>query len=183
MKTLPIVAGLLGGLTATGPMTIVMEWLHRRLPTDQKYPLPPREITDDIVRKAGADEAVDGDKRASLTLLNHFAYGAAAGVLYALSPGRRGRLCGAPSGLLFGIAVWVFSYFGLLPVTSVLSPASQHPAKRTVLMFAVHLVWGAILGLFYEVVVHERSQLRGALTANSPAPQKDRAHQPYDQTV
>ena len=46
-----LATGAMAGFLATIPMTIAMELLHRRLPWTQRYPLPPREITDDLTDK------------------------------------------------------------------------------------------------------------------------------------
>ena len=42
---LRLLVGALGGMSATGPMTIAMIWLHRILPTRHRYSMPPREIS------------------------------------------------------------------------------------------------------------------------------------------
>ena len=82
----------------------------------------------------------------ALSLLAHFGYGAASGTLYAAGkqawPGRP-----ATKGVIFGLSVWSASYFSLLPWAGVLTPATEHPARRNGLMIAAHVVWGAGLGL------------------------------------
>ena len=45
--------GALGGVSATGPMTIGMIWLHRLLPPKHRYSLPPREITMNLMESLG----------------------------------------------------------------------------------------------------------------------------------
>lgn len=42
----PLIAGSVAGCVATLPMTLAMEAMHRQLPPEEQYPLPPREITD-----------------------------------------------------------------------------------------------------------------------------------------
>jgi hypothetical protein len=44
-----LVLGGLAGITATTAMTAVMRRLHRKLPGAERYPLPPREITERIL--------------------------------------------------------------------------------------------------------------------------------------
>ena len=62
-------AGALAGLAATVPMTATMLTLHRRLPKNERYHLPPRELTMAIVRRTGHLERYMDDtvrRRASL---------------------------------------------------------------------------------------------------------------------
>ena len=125
-----LVYGSLAGLAATLPMTAAMGRLHRRLPENQRYALPPREIV----------AAAGGPERPGATLLAHFGYGALTGALFALQP-RRSPLVGAG----FGVAVWAASYLGWIPALGLLAPATRHPARRNALMLAAHLAWGSAL--------------------------------------
>lgn len=134
-------AGAVGGLLATVPMTVAMVSLHRTLPRDEQYPLPPREITDDLVARSPFKEPLQDETMTRLTLAAHFTYGAAAGALYGSLLHQRPRpvLLGAS----YGLAVWAASYLGWIPAAKVLKPATQHPWRRNLLMLAVHCVWGA----------------------------------------
>ncbi|HEX8442813.1 MAG TPA: hypothetical protein VF631_04115 [Allosphingosinicella sp.] len=129
--------GGVAGFAATLAMTSVMARMHRRLPPEDQYPLTPREIVD-----SGAEmldlELSDGQAR-DLTIAAHFAYGAGCGALIALAHPRIGKRAGA----LAGASVWLASYLGWIPMAGVLKPATQHPARRNLLMVAAHLVWGA----------------------------------------
>ena len=60
--------GALGGVSATGPMTIGMVWLHRRLLQNTVIPSPPREITMKLMESLGIDKKLGRDARAALTL-------------------------------------------------------------------------------------------------------------------
>ncbi|BES70232.1 hypothetical protein RE428_12500 [Marinobacter nanhaiticus D15-8W] len=134
-------AGALGGLLATVPMTIAMGRLHKRLPREEQYPLPPREITEDVVERMPVNKPRGDTSLTQLTLAAHFAYGAAAGTLWgALAPKNQRPVAG---GMAFGLAVWAASYLGWIPAAKVLRPATQHPARRNLLMLAVHCIWGA----------------------------------------
>lgn len=124
-----IVHGAIAGFCATMAMTIAMRSLERRLAPQNRYPLPPREITQDMLHP-------DDQRAATLTLLAHFGFGAAAGALYGLLPRN-------VSGLLYGPLVWTASYLGWVPSARILKPATCHPLERNILMIAVHLVWGA----------------------------------------
>ena len=166
--------GALGGVSATGPMTIGMVWLHRLLPPKHRYSLPPREITMNLMEALGIHKKLGPDARAALTLINHFGYGAAAAILYSLAAWR----VPAPAlvkGPFFGALVWLVSYLGLLPALGVLDPATKHPQSRNALMFVVHIVWGLFVGVFVDTLLSEKKRLFGAILAVSPLPQRDRA--------
>jgi uncharacterized membrane protein YagU involved in acid resistance len=146
-------AGAIGGLLATVPMTLVMESLYRRLPREARYPLPPREVTENIAGKMGYDQHLDEDRLIESSLLSHFAYGAATGALYPLvlrGPVRHPVVYG--SG--YGMAIWAASYLGWVPAFNVLEPATRQPASRRRLMLCAHVVWGAGTLLIAERLTH-----------------------------
>jgi hypothetical protein len=113
-------------------MTAAMRQLHHRLPHRERYPLPPRLIMEQI----GSDKREQFQR--TKTIAAHFAFGAAAGSLFAAISSRRELALGAGYGLL----VWGASYFGWVPATGLLPPANRHPTRRNLLMAAVHLIWG-----------------------------------------
>jgi hypothetical protein len=43
----------------------------------------------------------------------------------------------------YDLLVWGASYLGWIPAAGLISPATQHPARRNLLMAFVHLLWGA----------------------------------------
>ncbi|QJQ95995.1 MULTISPECIES: hypothetical protein [Halomonadaceae] len=147
-------AGAIGGLLATVPMTLGMSTLFKRLPRDEQYPLPPREITQDIMHKLGAEPTLDDQQLTHLSLLSHFAYGAAAGAAYPLI----GKRVSHPAlyGSAYGVAVWATSYFGWIPAFKILAPPTRHPAQRRRLMIGVHLIWGASTVLIGEQLARQR---------------------------
>jgi len=147
--TSSVLTGAVSGFTATVPMTLVAEALHARLPRRERYPLPPREITEKVTEEAGARPHLDEPGLHALTVLAHFAYGTAAGGLYELVVP---KWLGPPvvRGAAYGLAVWAGSYLGLLPALGILKPATEHPARRNALMLTAHLVWGAALGLLTD---------------------------------
>lgn len=126
-----VVHGAIAGFCATMAMTVAMRALDQQLNLKDQYPLPPREITQDLLHS--------GDRQAApLTLLAHFGFGALAGALYGTLPRK-------VPGVLFGPVVWGASYLGWVPLTGILKPATRHPAGRNLLMIAAHFVWGASL--------------------------------------
>jgi hypothetical protein len=114
-----VTVGALAGLSGTLVMTMVMRRLYQELPTTLRYPLPPREITEKIVR-----DGPEQDLR-MLTLLCHFGYGAAAGALFTLISPRRGCI----AGMTYGVGVWVA------------------PLARNLVMINAHLAWGGFTAL------------------------------------
>ncbi len=117
---------------------------HRRLPTRERYALPPREITERVTQAAGIARYLDKTQRRELSVAAHFAYGTTMGLLYApLS--RKLKAHPLVGGMTFGLLVWTASYFGLLPALGILRPANEHPARRNALMIVAHLVWGAVM--------------------------------------
>jgi uncharacterized membrane protein YagU involved in acid resistance len=123
-------------------MTLVMMALFRRLPPEQRYPLPPRLITEDVAERAGADPVMHDTALTGATLAAHFGYGAATGALFPFIV-RRYPL--ALVGPAYGLAVWAASYLGWIPALRILPPATRHPGERNALMLMAHVVWGAAL--------------------------------------
>lgn len=156
-----LLIGALAGLSATSAMTAAMRRLHRHLPAEERYPLPPREIVE-TVAGVGSDEADLRDR----SLAAHFAFGAAAGaVMTAIQP-RPGPAAGAT----FGMTVWAASYFGWAPGFAILRPANEHPARRNALMIGVHLIWGAVAAL----TARELGAARQSILADGPLRDADR---------
>jgi putative membrane protein len=151
MTLLRLALGFICGVVATGPMSVAMVLLHRRLPARERYPLPPREITVKAVTTVMDRGDVTAATTSALTWLAHFAYGGAAGALYA---GTERHLPGAAPvrGPLFGLLLWTVSYLGLLPGLHILTPATEHPLRRSALMIAAHLVWGWCIATVFQVL-------------------------------
>jgi hypothetical protein len=142
-----ILLGALAGLAATAPMTLAMKLLHEELPREERYPLPPRQVTEGLAEKAGVNEHLGEGGREAATWVSHFAYGTACGALYGAVSGEGGDEHPVLAGVGFGLAVWAVSYLGWLPAAGILSPATEHPARRNALMIGAHVVWGATTGL------------------------------------
>lgn len=150
-----LVIGALAGLTATTVMTAVMRRLHEKLPGEERYPLPPREITERI-----APEEMEDEVLRDVSLLAHYGYGAATGALMAIS-GTQNRQA---TGAAIGTGIWALSYFGWVPGLGILKPASRHPVRRNALMICAHLVWGAVT----HCSIREISAARETMLANGP---------------
>ena len=123
MRGSDLVRGGVAGFLATLPMTLAMEGMHALLPGWERYPLPPREITEEV---AGVRGSLDEPQQAALTIVNHFAYGAGAGAVYGAfadrvpappalcgmvsSGGGVGRFRGVVGGLM--VAFFLFLWWG-----------------------------------------------------------------------
>lgn len=142
-----LVTGGIAGFAATVPMTAAMEAMHDLLPPHEQYPLPPRQITEHVIEKAGVDDNLQEHEESALSMVNHFAYGAATGAIYAAGLKAIGAKPTAANGIIFGLGVWTASYQAWLPLAGILPPAHDQPARRNALMIAAHVVWGAALGL------------------------------------
>lgn len=149
----PLLAGGLAGWIATAPMTATVLAGRSRLPPEQRYAIPPYEITTEIAEKAGIGRHLGPSRELAATTLAHFAYGAACGALYMLLPDRWRN---PATGAAFGVAVWGGSYLGWLPALRILRPATTHPPGRNAMMLAAHLVWGAALDMLARALSRDR---------------------------
>jgi len=140
-----VLIGGTAGLLATLPMTAFMWAARAKLRWYERYSMPPRQITMCLARATGLAHHLDERRRTIATATAHFGYGSATGCLYGLIF-RNPAVRQVSTGVAYGMAVWAGSYLGVLPALGILKPATQHPARRTVLMIGAHVVWGATLG-------------------------------------
>lgn len=141
-----LIKGAIAGFVATIPMTLAMKALHSQLPREEQYPLPPRLIVESAAEKMEVDDELDDSHEYALTLISHFGYGTATGAVYGEALELQNIEPTVASGVAYGLGVWTLSYLGLLPGLGLLTPATEHPARRNALMIAAHIVWGAALG-------------------------------------
>lgn len=140
-----LIKGAVAGFVATAPMSVFMLVGWTLLPRREKYPLPPRLITEEITERAGIEKQMSEDQLVGLTIFSHFGYGAMFGAIYAMFD----KSMAMPSSLssaVTGLAVWAGSYLGWLPALGILRSAVRHPWRRNLLMILAHVVWGVILG-------------------------------------
>lgn len=140
---------------ATLPMTIFMRTAWNRLPRREKYPLPPRQIMHTVF-KPGRRLSPGG--QTALTLFLHFAFGAAAGLIYGMVQDKI-PIRSTVKGPLAGMAVWTGSYLGWIPALGILPSATEHPWRRNLLMIVAHLVWGMTLGWLTRTMSLEKSYI------------------------
>ena len=141
---LKLIQGAAAGLIATVPMTLFMRSAWKRLPVQEQYALPPREVTRNVLGPRRFFR-LSAEKQTILTLLLHFLFGAAAGSAYGMME-EKIPLPESVKGPLTGLAVWTGSYLGWIPALGILPPATEHPWRRNAMMIVAHLIWGAVLG-------------------------------------
>lgn len=126
-------------------MSLVMLIGWTLLPQQEKYPLPPRLISEEIAERLGLEDRMGEGELVRLTIFSHFGYGALFGSVYALFDNRI-PMHSSLRGALAGMALWIASYLGWLPAVGILRSATRHPWRRNLLMIIAHLVWGVTLG-------------------------------------
>jgi putative membrane protein len=146
---------VLVGAVGTAAMTLAMNAMFKRLPREERYPLPPSEITEATAQAVGVNHRLYESTRVALTVVLHFAYGSTVGALYyPLMAHLRWPVL--LKGSMFGLGVWTGSYLGWVPLSGLLSPASDHPMRRNVLMIVAHFVWGTTIAGLTHVVVPDK---------------------------
>jgi hypothetical protein len=70
-----LLLGAIGGIVATAAMTICMDALYRRLPKQDRYPLPPRELTERVAEAADLRQRLDDVDLVPVSVASHFGYG------------------------------------------------------------------------------------------------------------
>ncbi len=148
-----LTAGVLAGLIATAPMSVTMLLLHKAWPETREAPLPPEEVTAEAAEGVGVRDDLGEPGLQAATVAGHFAYGAAAGALYALAVGTTRQPLAVGVGA--GLALWTVSYFGWVPALGLMAPAHEQPAERNTMMIAAHVVWGATTGLLVDAALRD----------------------------
>ncbi len=146
--------GGLAGFVATGPMTLFMLVTQRFLPKRQQYALPPEIITEELAHRTHVRWHMNKKQVEGATLISHFGYGAAMGVLY----GPLAKKVPLPSpvkGVLFGLVVWAASYLGLLPLIGMLESGQRETGRRNRMMIAAHVIWGSTMGVVAELLAEK----------------------------
>ena len=136
-----LLSGLLGGMIGTAAMTMAMRAMHRRLPPEDRRPLPPHYVAMALAEKSGVGQPRRESDRKALTIAMHYADGTGTGVVYAVIAPRT-RWAPLVGGLPFGLAVWAGSYLGWLPAVGLHPPATEDSAERNGLMIVSHRLGG-----------------------------------------
>jgi hypothetical protein len=151
-----LILGGLSGLAASGMMSVYMNLTHRLLPREQKYQLPPKEITLALAARAGISEKISKEPvKTMATGAGHFGYGALGGILYTMGFPRR-QISPMIAGSLFGLLYWTIGYLGWIPAAEILSPATRHPPHRALLTLTAHLVYGLTTAHILNVLMRKK---------------------------
>ena len=154
-----LLKGAVAGFIGTGPMTASMIIGWRLLPAQEKYPLPPRQITGEVAERLGIEDRMNENELSAISLGSHFVYRALSGALYGLLNGTI-RLQPSLKGILAGLAVWTGSYLGWIPAVGILPPATRHPWRRNLLMIIAHIAWGATMGMVFKKLNSKKKYLK-----------------------
>jgi hypothetical protein len=132
--------GAVAGLAGTTLMSVAMALAKAVGPMPGEP--PPRKVARNVEETVGIRDVLPPAAFEASWIAQHFAYGTAAGVAYALVQ-RRVRLREPwPAGPVYGIALWAFGYAGWLPASGLYPPPRadlRHPVRTTI---AVHVVYG-----------------------------------------
>lgn len=135
-----LIRGAVAGTVATGVMSGLMLGARQLGVTGE---LPPETITSKLLNRAGVHRSPE-QQDAVATLL-HFAFGAGAGAAFA-PIARRLPVPSVPLGIAYGSAIWGVSYMGWVPMFGIMPAAHDDRRGRQVVMFAGHVLYGAVLG-------------------------------------
>ena len=146
-----MVRGAAAGSLATAPMTLAMLATKPLLPAPERAELPPEQVTAGVLENAGVADDLSSATQEQLSLVAHFAFGAAAGAVYGLAaPANSSRQVSA--GVLLGLGVWSVSYFGSLPAAGVRHSAWYDAAGRHLQLALSHVVWGGTTGWLWSIL-------------------------------
>jgi putative membrane protein len=150
------IAGSIAGAVATVPMTAVMNAFERW------QDLPPHVITQNATAEAAGTPLEETSAKA-LSMTAHFGVGATMGAGYGAFAGQSG-LPPAAEGALYGVAVWGGAYLGLLPESGLFPHPTEDRKSRTLAVLGAHVVWGAALGVVWDVLSRRTGRWWGPLT-------------------
>lgn len=154
-----VVKGALAGTLATLPMTAFMLATQRFLPRGQRYELPPELLVKEMSQRTHIRLHWSKKLLMGATVVSHFGYGAAMGVLY--TPIEKQKSLPRPlTGTLFGLWVWASNYLGLLPLLRMRASGPREPGHRNFMMVAAHVVWGSALGAISTLLLQKNNQPR-----------------------
>ena len=169
-----IIAGAVGGLGATLPMSAVMLAWYRKSWRPYLDPLPPRQITENALDAVGLEDDLSNDSQELLTIVNHFGYGTSVGALYgALSGPQQSTPKAIATGVAYGLGVWGASYLGWLPATGLYRSATDDSRERNLLMLAAHVVWGGTLGLIASSVQRQLMRQQPGVSMSAVSGDRD----------
>jgi uncharacterized membrane protein YagU involved in acid resistance len=135
--------GALSGALATAAMSLFMAAARRAhwLGTP-----PPKKLTDRLLRRLRVPTR--SHHRWAMTAVNHLAFGAVAGMPFALLSRRlESQAARLAAGGIYGVAVWAAMYQGVLPALGLMPDPRRDRPGRPVSMAIAHLIYGGVLGV------------------------------------
>lgn len=133
--------GAISGLVGTAAMTAAMA--AARAAGASGGPVPPREVAGNLEERLGLRDELPGPVFEASWLVQHIAYGAAAGIAYALIERRLGLDDPWVAGPAYGLALWAFGYGGWAPAAGLYPRPGERPARRIATEITTHLIYGA----------------------------------------
>jgi uncharacterized membrane protein YagU involved in acid resistance len=146
-------AGLIGGLLASGAMSLGHHLASEMLP---KAPGPQPQAEDATVKVASQALRLVGrsleerDKPLASTIV-HYAFGGLVGAVYGAAAEFVPRVTAA-AGLPFGVAVWLGAHVITVPALGLAAPPARQPLGKEVQEFGLHLVYGATTELVRKLL-------------------------------
>lgn len=151
-----ILRGGIGGLIATGVMTIHM-YIAKAL--GLLGTPPPKRITTNMQRRLGVPVHREPETAVNVAwVAAHVGYGVGSGVLFGLLR----RFVPGPGWLVgpgYGSALWAISYLKIMPSLGLFPHPSKDSRSRTVVMISAHLVYGSVLAFAWQWLQCRRSVL------------------------
>jgi hypothetical protein len=138
--------GFWNGMLATVPMTLWMLIANKAIPSNTPDPLPPEEITHNLIQKAGPNQFLAPKEKRKASLFNHFLYGGISATPLALIRNRQNDHHPISMGVSYGLLLWISNYLGLLPILDLYPPATREPRRMNGIMIVAHVIWGGALG-------------------------------------
>ncbi|HEX8200382.1 MAG TPA: DUF6789 family protein [Isosphaeraceae bacterium] len=140
-----VLRGALAGCVGTTTMTAAMA--AAQAAGMMAGEVPPRRVAGNLEAALGVRAALSRPAFEASWLAQHFAYGAAAGAVYAVARERLGGAEPLIAGPLYGIALWAFGYAGWAPLTGLYPWPTEEPRRRVATEVASHLIYGAATAL------------------------------------
>jgi hypothetical protein len=102
--------------------------------------LPPRKAV-----KAVSPQ-IEEPNRTTVATVAHYLVGGGSGALYGMASSANPRSRGPLTGVLFGLAVWMFGYEFLMPRVTEMPLAHRDKRSRALTILIAHVIYGLSLG-------------------------------------
>lgn len=137
-----LVAGLVGGLVATGAKTLAEKVYP---PRTHGEPEPPDVLVDKVTGQVGAGK-LDSKTKTFATEAVHWGFGAAVGAAYG-AVAEYYPAATARDGATFGVTLMGFAHEGALPALGLSRPPAQQTNREKSSELVTHVVFGVVAEL------------------------------------